>query len=200
MRNVGIIIKYFIKYLQMVKYDVFYRSSLLHLQLYLMYRCLHFPPRQILKQTKHTGYCFVFMTWKPVFVYTNDSTTTFNIRNSPSVRKYDDDFQANAEKLIGYYLKRGYPEKALRKHYKRAARYTQDDLLEIKHKTQVNTPVMVTNFNTCNPNIKDIIHRNWNIISNSADCGNLFNSKPIVGFRRLPNLRDTHKCHTQIPT
>ena len=44
----------------------------------------------------------------------------------------DDDSHINAEKLVGYYLKRGCLEKALRKHYKRAARYTQDDLLEVK--------------------------------------------------------------------
>ena len=49
---------------------------------------------------------------------------------------------------------------------------------------------MVTNYNPCNPNIKNIIHKNWNIITNSADCGQLFTNRPIVGFRRLPNLRD----------
>ena len=33
---------------------------------------------------------------------------------------YDTDFQDNAEKLVSYYTKRGFPEKALRKHYSRA--------------------------------------------------------------------------------
>ena len=50
---------------------------------------------------------------------------------------------------------------------------------------------MIKNYNPCNPNIKDTVYKNWNIISNSADCGNLFQNKPIVGFRWLPNLRDT---------
>ena len=104
---------------------------------------------------------------------------------------YDNHFQENADKLIGYYLNRGYPLKTLRKHYKRASGYTQDDLLEVIQKPQIDTPVMITNYNPCNPNIKDIIHKNWNIISNSADCGNLFQNKPVIGFRRLPNLRDT---------
>ena len=49
---------------------------------------------------------------------------------------------------------------------------------------------MVTNYNPSNPNIKQIIHNNWNIISNSPDCGTLFKDKPVIGFRRLPNLRD----------
>ena len=87
-------------------------------------------------------------------------------------------------------MKRNYPEKALRKHYKRASQYTQDQLLEVKPKNGIDTPVMVTNYNPSNPNIKQIIHNNWNIINNSPDCGTLFKDKPIIGFRRLPNLRD----------
>ena len=87
-------------------------------------------------------------------------------------------------------MKRDYPEKAQRKYYKRASQYTQDQLQEVKTKESIDTPVMVTNYNPANPNIKQIIHRNWNIISNSPDCGTLFKDKPVVGFRRLPNLRD----------
>ena len=114
---------------------------------------------------------------------------------------YDDDFNSNAEKLTSYYLKRGYPQKALTKHYKRASKFTQNELLEVKLKSPINTPAMVTNFNPCNPNIKEIIHRNWNIISNSPDCAPIFKDKPIVGFRRLPNLRNllTNSCTNYPP-
>ena len=103
---------------------------------------------------------------------------------------YDKDFQDNAEKLVAYYTQRGYPEKALRKHYSRAAKYNQAELLEVIPRNPIDTPVMVTNYNPCNPNIKNIIHKNFNIITNSSDCGQLFTNKPIVGFRRLPNLKD----------
>ena len=48
----------------------------------------------------------------------------------------------------------------------------------------------VINFNPNSPNIKEIIHKNWNILSNSPDCGELFKEKPLLRFRRLPNLRD----------
>ena len=128
---------------------------------------------------------------------------------------YDHDFEHNSEKLISHYLKRGYPEKGLRKHYKKASGFTQDDLLDVKVKTPVKTPVMVTNFNPMNPNIKGIIHRNWNIISNSPDCSQIFTEKPLIGFRRLPNVReyltkatiqyppvtqDTKKTHTPVCT
>ena len=87
---------------------------------------------------------------------------------------YDSDFQDNADKLITYYLNRGYPEKAFmpmgqRVQFKRASKYSQDQLLEVKEKTSTKTPVMVTNYNPSNPNIKQLIHRNWNIITNSPD-------------------------------
>ena len=50
---------------------------------------------------------------------------------------YDHDFEHNSEKLIAHYLKRGYPEKGLRKHYKKARGFTQDDLLDVTVKTPV---------------------------------------------------------------
>ena len=50
---------------------------------------------------------------------------------------YDNDFEHNSEKLISYYIKRGYPEKALRKHYKKAAGFTQDNLLDVKTKIPI---------------------------------------------------------------
>ena len=49
---------------------------------------------------------------------------------------------------------------------------------------------MVTNFNPSNPNIKEIIHKTWNMLSHSLDCGELFKEKLLVRFRILPNLRD----------
>ena len=49
---------------------------------------------------------------------------------------------------------------------------------------------MVTNYNPTNPDIKKLIHGNWNIITNSQDCDTLFPDKPILGFRRLRNFRD----------
>ena len=49
---------------------------------------------------------------------------------------------------------------------------------------------MVTSYNPTNPDIKKLIHGNWNIITNSQDCDTLFPNKPILGFGRYRNLRD----------
>ena len=72
----------------------------------------------------------------------------------------------------------------------RACKFSQDDLLEVKTKESVSTPVMTTKYNPQNPNIKGFIHDNWNIIQHSNDCASTFPDKPIIGFKRLPNLRD----------
>ena len=72
----------------------------------------------------------------------------------------------------------------------RAARFTQTDLLGVKTKQEIKTPVMVTRYNPMNPDIRGFIHNNWNIIEHSNDSVHTFSEKPIVGFRRLPNLRD----------
>ena len=100
------------------------------------------------------------------------------------------DFESNAHKLTGYYLKRGYPFKSLKKHYSRAKSYTQNELLETTTKKTVDTPVLVCQFNPTNPDIKGLVMKNWNIIQNSEDTEKIFKNRPLIGFRKLPNLRN----------
>ena len=69
----------------------------------------------------------------------------------------------------------------------KASSFTQDDLLKVKTKESTNTQVMVTTFN---PDIKGFIHDNWNIIEYSKDCSQTIKRKPLVGLKRLPNLRN----------
>ena len=49
---------------------------------------------------------------------------------------------------------------------------------------------MVTKYNPTNPDIHGFTQNNWNIIEQSNDSVHTFSDKPIIGFRRLPNLRD----------
>ena len=102
----------------------------------------------------------------------------------------DEDFKANAFNLTGYYLKRGYPINSLKRHFQRVNQFTQDQLLEFKPKPESSRPVMVTNFSPKNPNVSKLIRDNWNIIQNTEELNQIFPDKPIMGFRRLPNLRD----------
>ena len=49
---------------------------------------------------------------------------------------------------------------------------------------------MVTNFSPKNPNVTQLFRDNWNIIQNTEELHTIFPDPPIMGFRRLPNLRD----------
>ena len=102
----------------------------------------------------------------------------------------DHDFELNAKKLTGYYLKRGYPFKSVKKHYHRARKFTQDELLDTVPRPQNDIPVTVTQFNPTNPPIGSLVRTNWNIIQNTEELTQIFKDKPLVGYRRLPNLKD----------
>ena len=49
---------------------------------------------------------------------------------------------------------------------------------------------MVTNFSPRNLNVSKLMRDNWNIIQNTEELNQIFPEKPIMGFRRLTNLRD----------
>ena len=44
--------------------------------------------------------------------------------------------------------------------------------------------------NPSNPPIKPLIRNNWNIIQNIDEFKKIFKDKPLVGYKRLFNLRD----------
>ena len=48
----------------------------------------------------------------------------------------------------------------------------------------------MTEFNPSNPPIKPLIRNNWNIIQYTDELIKIFKDKPLVGYRRLPNLKD----------
>ena len=95
----------------------------------------------------------------------------------------DSDFEENAKKLTGYYLKRGYPFKRLKAHYLRAKQFTQGDLLVPTIKESTETPVMVTQCNPHNPNLGKFLRDNWNIIENTEELKEVFPEKPMIGYR-----------------
>ena len=101
----------------------------------------------------------------------------------------DQDFKDNAYKLTRFYLKRGYPLESLRKHFQKANSFSQDQVLEVNEKRETKR-VMVTTFSPKNLDVSKLIRDNWNILQNTEELTNIFPNKPIMGFRRLPNLRD----------
>ena len=56
--------------------------------------------------------------------------------------------------------------------------------------TNTERQILITQFHPQNPNLQKIVDKHWNIIQYSRDCSELFKEKPIIGFRKLLNLRD----------
>ena len=71
-----------------------------------------------------------------------------------------DNFISNGLEMIQHYVRRGYALKSLKKHMLREARFTQTDLSAVKTKQEIKTPVMVTRYNSMNPDIRGFIHNN----------------------------------------
>ena len=57
----------------------------------------------------------------------------------------DQDYLENAEKLISYYKKRGYPANKIIKHHKKALKYSQDELLDTVNKSKTDKPALSNN-------------------------------------------------------
>ena len=49
---------------------------------------------------------------------------------------------------------------------------------------------MVTQFNPRNPKIGSLIKDNWNIMQNTEELTQILKYKPLIGYRRLLNLKD----------
>ena len=104
----------------------------------------------------------------------------------------NEDFIEESEKMIHHYLQRGYPKKLIMGHFRKANQFTQEDVLKpkkAKSENNTNRPILITQYHPQNPDLRKIIDKHWNIIEFSRDCSQLF-KKPIIGYRRLPNLRD----------
>ena len=102
----------------------------------------------------------------------------------------DTDFELNAKKSHGLLPQKRIPISISQKHYHRARKFNQDQLLDTIPRQSSEVPVMVTQFNPKNPQIVSLIKSNWNIIQNTDELIKIFKDKPIIGYRRLPNLRD----------
>ena len=54
----------------------------------------------------------------------------------------------------------------------------------------MDTPVLVTQLNPQNPNLGKVLRKNWNIIKSTSELSEIFEESLMIGYRRLPNLRE----------
>lgn len=92
--------------------------------------------------------------------------------------------------MIIYYAERGYPVAILKRFAKQAQSFKQTDLLDIDEKPTNNRPIMVTQYNTIDPDMNKWLSNHWNILHTSRESARIFPDKPMVAFKRRPTLRD----------
>lgn len=79
------------------------------------------------------------------------------------------DYVRHAETLSQKLVDRGYPRKLVKRAYKRAKYYNRDAFFTEQSAAQKNNTLpltFVTNFSTVSNQVKNIINRNWHLISN----------------------------------
>jgi hypothetical protein len=113
----------------------------------------------------------------------------------------DMDFNLNCEKMIGHYLRRGYPKRILMKHVEEVKQLKQEDLLEVKSKDQgIDRMTLTLEYKPANPDILGIVNNEWELLQSSPNLSKLFEHRPMLAHKRSPNMRDLLvKATTEYP-
>ena len=100
------------------------------------------------------------------------------------------DYETATTALRDQFKARGYNEDLVNEGISKA---TAKDRLELLHpppKEEKPMPLtLVTTFNKALPSLKNIIDKNWNILQINSGISETFKSKPLVAYRRNPNLQ-----------
>ena len=102
----------------------------------------------------------------------------------------DDDYQTATLALKEQFKTRGYNEAQVNECIQKATAKNRQDLLHPAQKEGRKAPVtLVTTFNKALPNIKQIIEKNWNLLGINGEISKKFDTKPLIAYRRNPNLQ-----------
>ena len=101
-----------------------------------------------------------------------------------------DDYLTATLALKQQFKARGYNDILVNQCLLKATEKTRHDLLHPAPK-EVNGPhlTLVTTYNKSLPNIKDIIDKNWNLLSINHEISRKFCKKPLIAYKRNPNLK-----------
>ena len=100
------------------------------------------------------------------------------------------DYQTATLELKELFKNRGYNETLIDECIRTATEKNRQDLLHPTPKEVREAPLtLVTTYNKSLPNINDIIEKNWNLLGINGEIANKFSKKPLIAYRRNPNLQ-----------
>lgn len=107
------------------------------------------------------------------------------------------DYMREAEVLRAKLVTRGYPNRLVKKSFKRTWHCPREELLKTRDKPNLNKIVCVTTFDTHTNQVRKLIMKNWNIIQSIDPTIDT----PLFAYKRGKNLKDhLVKSATDIPT
>ena len=101
-------------------------------------------------------------------------------------------FELRAKELTNQLHRRGYLKQDIASAIDKARQRSRDALLSYRPKSaEVGTIVpFVLTYHPDLPKVRDIVDKNWSIIESSDELKDIYQSKPVMAFRRPKSLRD----------
>ena len=100
------------------------------------------------------------------------------------------EFLSHTAEMINQFQKRGYNRSLIEQQIDKTNLQEREQLLkEKKKKTATNIPLSLK-YNRTLPKIKEIVMKHWRLLHVNSNLAEIFQSPPILAFRRNKNLRD----------
>ena len=99
-------------------------------------------------------------------------------------------FESNKRDFKFRLLERGYPEELVNKIQAEVDFSSRNNALKYKPMTSKNILPFVTTYNPSVPKLKEILMKNWFLITNNPNLARIFPDAPIVAYRKDKSLKD----------
>ena len=114
-----------------------------------------------------------------------DSIPYSQLRRLRRICSNDDDFHLKAEEMSSFFKQNSYPEHVTQAALNKVKDLSQNDaLLPSNNATSNNRIPFTLTYHPFNNNVKDIIYSNFNILTNDTNTKNIFDTPPLMAFRR----------------
>ncbi|XP_059167077.1 uncharacterized protein LOC131949277 [Physella acuta] len=111
----------------------------------------------------------------------------------------DNDFSMKAQEMFGFFRQCLYPELQFKKALKHVSRFSRDSYFLRGSKTTTERLKLFLPYHPHSKSVKDILLRNFNILSSDPDFGSLFKNLPEVIYKPNPSLWDI-LVHKRLPS
>ena len=105
----------------------------------------------------------------------------------------DEDFHSKSLKMRDFFVQRGYPTSFLDTAFSKAPQIPRSEALTnpVTNVTEKNQIPLVLTLHPFNFKVRDIIKKNFHILTNDPETSSIFSNNPLVSFRHSKNIGET---------